>query len=129
MNEEKLRILRMIEEGKISAEEGARLMDLVDDDTLKQELPHNSIPSGGKAKKIRILVTDIATGQVKTDIRVPTGFLRAGKGLFAEGPIADKLSAEGIDVKDMFSENHVPGDELLNIEDLEDNEKIVITYE
>ncbi len=67
--EERMQILKMIEEGKISAEEGAKLLAALaagsKTDAGRRE------PSGGSAKQFRVRVTDLASGRNKVNINIP----------------------------------------------------------
>ena len=69
--EERMKILKMIEEGKVSMEEGAKLLSA---------LSNANRPSGGvsasSAKWLRVRVTDVASGRSKAtvqDSRQPDG--------------------------------------------------------
>ena len=74
--EERRMILRMVEEGKISPEEGAKLLAAVGE---QGETP----PVGRKdafddSRVLRIRVSDLVTGQEKVNVNVPVGFVRFG---------------------------------------------------
>ena len=75
MNDEYMRILKMIEEGKVTAEEGAELMkaigggDAEGDEKVEAQL--SGVKSSLKGKKLRIKVTDTETGKDKVNIRIP----------------------------------------------------------
>jgi hypothetical protein len=72
--EERLQILKMIEEGKISAEEGARLLSALG---KKQSTPPPS-PGGGSARWFRVRVSDAATGKNKVNVNIPMGLVNVG---------------------------------------------------
>ena len=82
MSEERLAILRMIEEGKISAEQGARLLAAMgttadDTATTDEETPTGSTgfdTAGDRALQIR--VTDLATNRQKVNVNIPIGLAR-----------------------------------------------------
>lgn len=65
--EERLMILGMVEDGKISAEEGARLLQAlgVEADTQVQ------LAATGAARYLRIRVTDLVTGTQKVSVNIP----------------------------------------------------------
>ncbi|HVM71858.1 MAG TPA: hypothetical protein VMT91_08870 [Anaerolineales bacterium] len=71
--EERMKILKMIEEGKVSAEEGAKLL---------AALANAARPSGGLgasgAKWLRVRVTDVATGRSKATVQIPISLMDAG---------------------------------------------------
>jgi len=80
-SEERLRILRMIQEGKITAAEGMQLLE-----TLADAKPIPSIKAGyvstitpGKgAQWFRVRVTDTNSGKVRVNVRLPVNVLTAG---------------------------------------------------
>ncbi|MFN2201723.1 MAG: SHOCT-like domain-containing protein [Caldilineaceae bacterium] len=74
--EERRMILRMVEEGKISPEEGAKLLAAVGESS-------DTPPAGPKdsfddSRVLRIRVSDLVTGQEKVNVNVPVGFVRFG---------------------------------------------------
>lgn len=76
MQDEKLRVLSMLKEGTITAEEAMRLLDAL-------EVPEEeSITPGTKVKWFKIRVTDTQTNKVKVSVNLPIGLvdwaLRAG---------------------------------------------------
>ena len=75
--EERMRILRMIDEGKISAEEGARLLSALSEVRRGSNL--QGMPRGqGAARWLRVRVTDVATGRSKATVQIPIALLDAG---------------------------------------------------
>jgi hypothetical protein len=115
-SEERLKILRMIDEGKISAEEGARLLATLSE---SRRPPRKSYarPAGG-ARWLRIRVTDTVTGRAKATVNVPLGLVDAGLNIaskYAPDIAFDELieaindGAEGkiIDVFDEEDDEHV----------------------
>lgn len=83
-SDERLRVLRMVQEGKISAEEGIRLMDALNDSSREKQ---KTAPEQKSAKKnarwFRVRVTDQITGKVKVDIHLPINVVKAGSKLGA----------------------------------------------
>jgi hypothetical protein len=72
--EERLRVLRLVETGTISAEEGARL--LAEAETAPS--PTSPVERPDKARWMRICVTDLATSQPKVNIRLPASLVDVG---------------------------------------------------
>ena len=58
MTDDRLRILRMVEKGQISAEEGARLLDAITDDAAR-------IRAEARSRSLRIVVTDLNSRRQK----------------------------------------------------------------
>jgi hypothetical protein len=74
--EERMRILKMIEEGKISAEEGANLLSALSENR-RANLP---MPprAPGAARWLRVRVTDLATGRSKATVQIPLALMESG---------------------------------------------------
>lgn len=70
MREEEFKILKMIEEGKITAEEGAKLLDAIREETTKDS---------GRflGKRVKISVVDKSAGRKMVDISVPLPLAKA----------------------------------------------------
>lgn len=74
--EERLQILRMIEEGKITAKEGAELLRAID---ANNEEPDFETYSGINAPRwFRVRVTDLRSGRNKINVNVPIGLVKVG---------------------------------------------------
>jgi hypothetical protein len=72
--EERMKILKMVEEGKISAEDGAKLLAALNDSRKSAGIP-GAGPLGGEARWFRVRVTDLATGKTKTSVNIPLGMV------------------------------------------------------
>jgi len=74
--EERMRILKMIDEGKISAEEGAKLLSALSENRRG----NSSIPSRGPgaARWLRVRVTDVVTGRSKATVQIPLALIESG---------------------------------------------------
>src|SRR5438105_4413076 len=75
--EERMRILKMIDEGKISAEEGARLLSTLSE-VRRAPITSGSPRVPGAARWLRVRVTDVATGRSKATVQIPIALLDAG---------------------------------------------------
>jgi hypothetical protein len=71
-SKERLQILRILEQGKISAKEAAELLAAVDRPRAEEEA------AAVRGRWMRVRVTDIRTGKVKVNVRVPMGLLDVG---------------------------------------------------
>jgi hypothetical protein len=78
--EERIRILKLIQEGKVTAEEGAKLLSALSSSatkTKKTRVPTGA--SGGKTPRwFRVRVTDLVTGKTKTSVNIPLGLMEWG---------------------------------------------------
>jgi hypothetical protein len=76
-SDERMRILKMIEEHKITAEDGAKLLAALGEGSSAGAAA--GAGRGGSAGKwLRIRVTDIATGRSKASVQIPIGLMDAG---------------------------------------------------
>ena len=74
--EERMQILKMIEEGKITAAEGAELLRALDQDTNS---PQNQPIKGASAPRwFRVRVTDLKSGKNKVNVNIPMGLVNVG---------------------------------------------------
>jgi hypothetical protein len=71
--EERMKILKMIEEGKLSAQEGAKLLSAL----ASANRPLGGLSASG-AKWLRVRVTDMATGRSKATVQIPISLMEAG---------------------------------------------------
>lgn len=116
-SDERMKILKMIDEGKISAEEGAKLLAALTESRKPGPKAPVKSTSGG-ARWLRVRVTDMVTGKSKATINLPMGLVDAGMNIasqYAPDVAFDELmeaiaaGAEGkiIDVIDEEDGEHV----------------------
>jgi hypothetical protein len=77
--EERLKVLRMIQNGQITASEGARLLETLREqerDQVEKERQATSREQGMRLFHIR--VTDLKTGRQKIDMRIPWSLVNVG---------------------------------------------------
>jgi hypothetical protein len=80
--EERMRILRMIQEGKITAEEGAKLLSALRE-SRKESRPVVTTSRAGKGM-LRVRVTDMLTGKSKVSVNLPLGLVDAGMSIASQ---------------------------------------------
>ena len=92
--EERMKILKMVEDGKISAEDGAKLLAALSES--RKAPPPSSMPPGGEARWFRVRVTDLASGKTKVNVNIPMGLvnvaIKAGA-RFAPGLDSEQMQA------------------------------------
>ncbi len=74
MNDERMQILKMVQEGTITAEEAAKLLSALDAGTKEQAGPNRD----GKNRWFRVRVTDLQTGKRKVNVNIPMGLMEVG---------------------------------------------------
>ena len=72
--EERMRILKMLEEGTITAEDATRLLQALS----AGRAAGGKAPTGREARWLRVRITDTTTGESKVSINVPMGLVRTG---------------------------------------------------
>lgn len=75
VSEERVKILNMLSEGKITAEEAARLLDSVEQPPAVEA---TTDLTRGKPRWFRVRVTDTNTGKTRINVRLPLGLIKAG---------------------------------------------------
>ncbi len=126
--EERMKILKMIEEGKISAEEGAKLLAALAEgsrDSLDPAAPGKP-GRPGAPRTLRIRVTDIATGRSKASVQIPLALVDAGMKIGAH--FAPEV--EGVDMSNVMDamRSGVTG-KIIDVMDDEDGEHVEIYIE
>lgn len=93
--EERSRILSLLEEGKINAEEAARLLDAV---AAGAVAPAEPAAGGGK---VHVQVIDVATGATRVHCALPAALARLGLRLAMSAELSEGLAGAGISAADM----------------------------
>lgn len=123
-SEERMRILQMVEEGVISAAEGASLLSAIEQPGAK--------PAPGQGSRVpprwfRVRVTDLASGKARVNVNIPLGLVDVGLRMGARFSPDD---IGGVDF-DQISEAIRGGMEgkIFEAEDAEDGERVEIYVE
>ncbi len=127
--EERMRILMMIQEGKISAAEGARLIEALDEISEPAPPPppaSGSYAIGKKPHYLRVLVTDTDTGKSRVNVRLPVSLINSGLRMGAK--FAPEI--EGLEMEDLNAWlNSGEIGQIVDIFDDEDGEHIEVFLE
>ncbi len=126
--EERMKILKMIEDGKISADEGAKLLATLAEgnrDSLDPAVPGRP-GRPGAPRTLRIRVTDIASGRSKASVQIPLALVDAGMKIGAH--FAPEV--EGVDMSNVMDamRSGVTG-KIIDVVDDEDGEHVEIYIE
>lgn len=118
-SEERMKILKMIQEGKISADEGAKLLKAL---SASSEKPKRANRMSGSARWLRVRVTDMAKGKAKVNVNLPLKLLDAGLNIAAQftddvdfeelmgavnTAISENLTGKIVDVVDADDGQHI----------------------
>lgn len=76
MEEDRMMILKMLQEGKIDADQAAKLLEALDAGKSAEKKVKEKVEKSGKWFRVR--VSDAITGSQKANIRIPIGLMNAG---------------------------------------------------
>ena len=119
--EERMKILKMIEEGKVNAEEGAKLLSAV----TSANRPLGALSASG-AKWLRVRVTDINSGRSKATVQIPINLMEAGMKIGAH--FAPEIDGVNMDQLMDSLRSGVTG-KIIDVTDDEDGEHVEIFVE
>jgi hypothetical protein len=123
--EERMQIIKMIDEGKITAGEGAELLKAL---TKKSDKKRKTIRKSFKDNILRVRVTDMATGKTRVNVNLPLTLMNAGLNIasqFAPDEMRDQQMMESI--KEAISED-LRG-KIVDVINEEDQEHIEVFIE
>jgi SHOCT-like protein len=123
LREERMQILKMIQAGQISAEEGAKLLSALEG-SQKSEMAANTAATQGKFLRVR--VTDMSTGKTKVNVNVPLALVNVGLKMGARF----MPDLDGMDTGEIMDaiRSGMQG-KIVDVEDSEDGEKVEVYIE
>lgn len=129
-SEERMRILMMIQEGKISAAEGARLIEALEEISDAPSAPPApaapGVASSRKPRYLRVLITDTDSGKARVNVRLPASLINSGIRMGAR--FAPEI--EGLDMEDLNAWlNSGEIGQIVDIFDEDDGEHIEVFLE
>jgi hypothetical protein len=124
--EERMLILRMIEGGKISAEEGAKLLTSIGQEPEKKSKAIVAQKITGDAQWFKVRVSDSRTGKMKALVNLPIGLMDWGLRVGAQ--FAPEM--EGLDLGELTEILRSGADgKIVEVIDEEDGEHVEIYIE
>ncbi|TME01097.1 MAG: hypothetical protein E6I80_23880 [Chloroflexi bacterium] len=117
--DERIRILRLVESGNVTAEEAARLLDSLQ---VKQE--HTD--ERKRNRIVRVRVTNLANNRQKANVTVPVSLIDVGLRLATR--LVPQIRGSALEDLLHAIENGTTG-RLLDLQDLEEGERIEIYAE
>lgn len=132
--EERLKILNMLQEGKITAAEAARLLEVLETATSSKpgprvpSVPSAPMPGGpiGGGRWMRVRVTDTTTGKTRVNVRLPLNLV--GSGLRMGMKFAPEI--EGLDANDLMEWiNSGEMGQIVDVFDEQDGEHVEVFIE
>jgi hypothetical protein len=119
--EERMKILKMIEEGKVSAEEGAKLLAALSG----ANRPPGTLSASG-AKWLRVRVTEVNSGRSKATVQIPISLMEAGMKIGAH--FAPEIDGVNMDQLMEALRSGMTG-KIIDVVDDEDGEHVEIFVE
>ncbi len=122
--EERMQILKMVSEKKITAEEGAKLLSALEPD--KKAAAAVVVGGPSSPRWFRVRVTDLETGKPKVNVNLPMSLVNVGMKMGAR--FAPEI--EGIDLSEIFEQIREGAQgKMIDVEDAEDGERVEIYVE
>jgi hypothetical protein len=119
-SEERLKILQMLKDKKISVNEASKLLDVIEPN---QTAETEGKPNAVKGKWMRITVTDAGSGKAKVNLKLPISVVKAGIKIGAKfSPELGELDSEKL----MEAIQDGGTGKILDVNDAEDDEHIEI---
>ncbi|NPV56423.1 MAG: hypothetical protein HPY76_07120 [Anaerolineae bacterium] len=128
VTEERMKILNMIQDGKLSADEGMRLLEALEGDT------DSTVSSAGSEYQVfnragrflRISVTDTNSGKVRVNVRLPIGVVMAGMKMGAK--FSPEVQGLDLGVLNEFIRTGSTG-KVIDVYDDDDSERVEVFVE
>jgi len=95
--EERMKILTMIQDGTITAEEGMRLLETIEE-PQKRTTAHTRPAASGSSRFVRVQVTDTDSGKTRVNVRLPISVVSAGLKMGARF----SPEVEGLDMSELM---------------------------
>ncbi len=123
MDQERLKILKMVEEKKINADEAATLMDAIERTTTSRENARAASggrqANGGLGRSLRLRVSDSETGRARVNLCIPVGIAHVVKTLVPPQEMA-KLEKQGFSLNSIL--DAIDGNTVGKVFEAEDDE-------
>jgi len=120
-SEERIKILKMVEEGKLTPDEAARLLS-----TLGKSERRRVAAADVESRWLRVRVTDLASGKPKVNVNIPMRLVNVGLRVGARF-IPDMEGVELGDLSQAIKEGMTG--KIIDVVDEEDNERVEIFAE
>ncbi len=120
ISEERLRILKMIEGGQVSAEEGSQLIEALNEPARERHRP------GAQPRTLRVRVTNLATRRQTINVTIPVSLV--GIGLKLGARLAPRMAGANADEIMRAIDSGSLG-RIFEMQDLDEGERIEIFVE
>jgi hypothetical protein len=118
-----MEILKMVQAGQISAEDGVALLEALQD-RPEQEPAVEPPGAGRRPRRLRVRVSDLETGRDKVNIDLPWNLINIGMNMGAQ------FAPEEIDLEELMQVLRAGTEgKIVDVEDAEDRERVEIFVE
>jgi hypothetical protein len=138
-NEERMKILQMLQEGRLSAENAAQLLQAVEETPVRTASPspaasltavrspqEGEVVSGSHPRWLRVRVTDTDTGRPRVNVRLPISLVNVGLKLGSK--FAPEI--EGVDFEELIrAANSGETGAFVDVFDEDDGEHVEVFLE
>ena len=121
MSEERARILQMVSEGKINAQQGVELLNALRGSTQRPPRAET-----GTARWLRVRVTDMETGRTRVNVNLPVSLVKAGIKLGARF-VPEEHEFDWDELVAAIQEG--ASGKLVDVEDIEGGERVEVYVE
>ncbi|HHX28217.1 MAG: SHOCT-like domain-containing protein [Bacillota bacterium] len=126
MEEERVRVLNMVKEGKITVEEAMKILEALGTPEEEPEAPQS------KARWLRVRITDLKTNKPKVSVNLPIGLvdwaLRTGTKVASFGGV--DLNGMGVNLEELRSAiNYGLKGKIIDVVDEEEQTHIEVLVE
>lgn len=130
-NEEKMRVLKMIQEGKLSPDEGLQLLEALEEAPTSENsktarAAEKASTPQASGRWFRVRITDLESGKVRTNVRIPLAVVSVGLRMGAK--FAPEVEGLDLDVLNEFIKEGGVG-QLVDVTDDEDGEHVEVYIE
>jgi len=113
----------MVQAGQISAEDGAALLEALQD-RQEREPPREPAGARRRPRRLRVRVSDLETGRDKVNIDLPWNLISVGMNMGAQ------FAPEQIDLEELMQVLRAGTEgKIVDVEDAEDSERVEIFVE
>ena len=127
--EERKRILKLVQEGRITPDEGAKLLAALGSSAKKTARPARPFATGASGKParwFRVRVTDVSSGRTKTSVNIPLSLMEWGLQIGAQ--YAPEVASLDMDQLHEILQSGQMG-KIVDVIDDEDGEHVEIFIE
>ena len=123
---ERLKVLKMVQEGKISADEAVQLLETLDKAGAKVNIPEPDESEKYAGKYLVVHVTDLKTNRKRVNVRMPLNIVNVGLKMGVK--FAPQM--KDVDAAELMKAVQSGGTgKIVDVEDLEDDEHVEIFIE